>query len=69
MQAVADSGAAAQLDTIGRTLDKTKLTDVTNQVITIAKTGGADAASKIAALLKANTPAAKSIITLQRLVK
>jgi hypothetical protein len=69
MQAVADSGAAAQLDTIGRTLDKTKLTDVTNQVIAIAKTGGADAASKIAALLKANTPAAKSVITLQGLVK
>jgi hypothetical protein len=53
MKAVADSGAADQLDAIGRTVDKAKLTDVTNQVIALAKTAGADAPAKIASLLNA----------------
>jgi hypothetical protein len=54
-QAVADSGAAPLLDVIGRTLDKAKLADVTNQVIAIAKAGGGNAPSKIAELLKNQT--------------
>jgi hypothetical protein len=52
-KAIADSGAAAQLDALGRTLDKAKLVDVTNQVIALAKAGGADAPAKIATLLNA----------------
>ena len=52
MKAVAESGAADHLDAIGRTVDKTKLTELTNQVIAIAKTAGSDAPTKIAELLK-----------------
>jgi hypothetical protein len=65
MKAVADSGAAAQLDTIGQTLDKAKLTDVTKQVVAIAKTGAADAPSKIATLLKTSVSATR-VTGLQR---
>jgi hypothetical protein len=56
MKAVADSGTAAELDVIGRSFDKAQLTDVTNQVIALAKTAGAEAPAKIAELLKAQMP-------------
>jgi len=66
MKALADSGAAAELDTIGRTVDKAALTDVTNQVIAIAKTAGADAPAQINTLLKDRV---KSPVRITRVIR
>ena len=58
LKAVADSGAAADLDVLGRSLDRAQVTEVTNKVIAIAKAGEVDASAKIAELLR--TEAARS---------
>jgi hypothetical protein len=52
IKALGDSAAAPLLDVIGRGLDKTKLNDLSKQVIAIAKTGGTAAPATIAELLK-----------------
>lgn len=61
MKVLGDSGAASDLDTIGQTLDKARLSDVTKQVVAIAKAGGADAPTKIADFLK--TQSARTVIS------
>ena len=53
IKAIAIADVAPELDRAGTILDKDALTELVNQVVTIAKSGAADASPRIAALVRA----------------